>query len=66
VVVEAVFGWPGVGSVALQAVTQRNFPLLQGAVLLSGFLYITTALIVDLLYAYVDPRIRESHRAAGA
>jgi peptide/nickel transport system permease protein len=64
VVVESVFGWPGVGSVALQAVEERNFPLLQGAVLLSGFLYITTALIVDLTYAYVDPRIRESRRAA--
>ena len=63
VVVESVFGWPGVGTVALQAVEERNFPLLQGAVLLSGFLYITTALIVDLMYAYVDPRIRESRRA---
>jgi peptide/nickel transport system permease protein len=58
IVVEQVFAWPGIGRVTLQAVTQRDFPMLQGAVLFAGFFYVVAALIVDILYAYVDPRMR--------
>lgn len=58
IVVEQVFAWPGLGRLTLEAVTERNFPLLQGAVLLSGTFYIVSALVVDLAYAWVDPRIR--------
>jgi peptide/nickel transport system permease protein len=58
VVVEVVFAWPGVGRLLLEGVTQRNFPIVQAAVLVSALFYIIAALIVDILYAYVDPRIR--------
>lgn len=60
VVVEVVFAWPGLGRLALDAVERRDYPLLQGAVLLiaAGFLLIN--LLVDLLYAKLDPRIGRS------
>jgi peptide/nickel transport system permease protein len=57
VVIEVVFAWPGLGRLALDAVNARDYPLLQGAVLLiaAGFLLIN--LVVDLIYAKLDPRI---------
>ena len=60
VVVEVVFAWPGIGRLALDAVVRRDYPVLQGAVLLiaTGFLLIN--LLVDLLYARLDPRITAS------
>ena len=58
IVVEVVFAWPGVGRLMLDGVLQRNFPVVQAAVLASSFFFIITAMIVDILYVYVDPRIR--------
>ena len=58
VVVEVVFAWPGVGRLMLQGINQRDFPVVQATVLAAGALYIFTALLVDILYAYVNPRIR--------
>ena len=58
VVVEVVFAWPGVGRLMLQGINQRDFPVVQATVLAAGALYIITALLVDILYAYVNPRIR--------
>lgn len=58
IVVETVFAWPGIGRLMLQGVQQRDFPIVQATVLAAGFLFIATALIVDILYVYVDPRIR--------
>jgi peptide/nickel transport system permease protein len=58
VVVEVVFAWPGIGRMLLEGVAQRDFPVVQAAILASGVFYILTALVVDILYAYVDPRIR--------
>lgn len=58
VAVEVVFAWPGVGRMMLQGIRTRDFPIVQAAVMASGVLYITTALLVDILYAYVNPRIR--------
>lgn len=58
VVVEVVFAWPGVGRMLLDGVVQRDFPVVEAGVLAAGFFYIAMALIVDILYAYVDPRIR--------
>jgi peptide/nickel transport system permease protein len=60
IVVEQVFGWPGVGKLMLGAVQQRDFTVVEATVLTSGGLYIMMATIVDILYAYVDPRIRET------
>ena len=58
IVVEVVFAWPGVGRLMLEGVAQRNFPIVEATVLTSGFFYILTSLIVDILYVYIDPRIR--------
>lgn len=57
VIVEVVFAWPGLGLLALQAVQARDYPVLQGAVLLFAFFFLLINLLVDLLYAYLDPRI---------
>jgi peptide/nickel transport system permease protein len=57
VVVEVVFAWQGLGQLALQAVETRDYPLLQGAVLLFALFFLVVNLVVDLLYALVDPRI---------
>ena len=58
VVVEVVFAWPGIGRLMLEGIQRRDFPVVQATVLTSGFLYTVTSLIVDILYVYVDPRIR--------
>ena len=58
VVVEVVFAWPGVGLLLLEGVRNRDFPMTEGAILLSGFFYIITSVIIDILYGYVDPRVR--------
>ena len=58
IVVEQVFAWPGLGRLMLDGVLQRNFPVVQAAVMASAAFYILTALIVDILYVYADPRIR--------
>lgn len=58
VVVEAVFAWPGLGQLALDAVQDRDYPVLQGAVLLFAGFFLLVNLLVDLLYAVVDPRIQ--------
>ncbi|WP_166351692.1 ABC transporter permease [Phytoactinopolyspora limicola] len=58
VIVEIVFAWPGLGQMALQAVEGRDYSLLQGAVLLFAVIFLVVNLVVDLLYAKLDPRIR--------
>ncbi|AYY12742.1 ABC transporter permease [Actinobacteria bacterium YIM 96077] len=57
VIVEIVFAWPGLGQMALQAVESRDYPLLQGSVLLFAVIFLLVNLLVDLLYARLDPRI---------
>ena len=56
--IETVFAWPGVGFLAFQAVLARDFPVIQTVVLLFSVVFITTNLLIDILYAYLDPRIR--------
>ena len=58
VVVEVVFAWPGIGLELLRAVQARDFPMAEGALLLSGAAYIFTAMVIDILYGYADPRVR--------
>jgi ABC-type dipeptide/oligopeptide/nickel transport system permease component len=59
-ITEVIFGWPGVGQLAVNSILQRDFPVVQGTVLLVTVSFIVTNLIVDILYAWVDPRIRYS------
>jgi ABC-type dipeptide/oligopeptide/nickel transport system permease component len=58
VVTETIFAWPGVGLLTIQAIQNRDFPLVQAAVLVVAVAFIFVNLSVDLLYAYLDPRIR--------
>ena len=58
VVVETVFAWPGVGRLLYEGVAFRDFPVVQGTVLMLGAMTVTVNLIVDILYAVIDPRIR--------
>ncbi|CAH2604879.1 Ni(2(+)) ABC transporter membrane subunit NikB [Rhodovastum atsumiense] len=57
-VVEVVFGWPGVGRYALQAISNRDFPALQGFVVVMTMIYVICNLVIDIAYAWIDPRIR--------
>jgi peptide/nickel transport system permease protein len=57
VVVESVFAWPGVGRLLFEGITFRDFPIVQTTVLLGGVMIVVVNLVVDILYAYIDPRI---------
>ena len=56
--VEVVFAWPGLGQLGVQALRGSDYPLLQGVVIVYTLLYVLAAFLVDVLYAYIDPRIR--------
>jgi peptide/nickel transport system permease protein len=58
IVVETVFAWPGIGRLLYEGVAYRDFPILQGVVLLGGAMIVVVNLMVDILYAVIDPRIR--------
>jgi peptide/nickel transport system permease protein len=58
VVTETIYGWPGMGRLVVQAIGQRDFPVVQGAVLTLALLFSLVNGVVDLLYAFIDPRIR--------
>ena len=58
VVTETVFSWPGIGQLVIQAVNWRDFPLVQGIVLVIAVMFITVNLAVDIIYAYLNPKIR--------
>ena len=60
IVVEVVFAWPGLGRLVFNSVASRDYPVIQGAVLLIAALFLAVNLVVDMLYAVVDPRIRLS------
>ena len=58
VLTETVFNWPGLGRLAFEAVFNLDIPLVMGTVLFSAALVVAANLVVDLLYAWLDPRIR--------
>lgn len=58
VVVETVFAWPGLGRLAVQATLQNDFPLVTGLAVIFAAIFVLSNLAADLLYAYIDPRIR--------
>ena len=60
IVVEVVFAWPGLGRLVYDSVAARDYPMLQGAILLIAAIFLIINLIVDILYAVIDPRIRLS------
>ena len=60
IITEAIFDWPGLGNLLISAINSRNYPLVQGCVLFIAGSYVMVNLLIDLLYAYLDPRIRLS------
>jgi peptide/nickel transport system permease protein len=58
VVTETVFSWPGIGNVIIVSILRRDYPMVQGALLLLALLYVIINLLVDVSYSYLDPRIR--------
>ncbi len=57
-VVETVFAWPGLGKLAIEALAGNDYPLMQAVVIVFTLMYVLAALLVDIMYAYIDPRIR--------
>lgn len=58
IVTETIFSWPGIGRLAVQAISARDYPLLQGCILLIAFSYVIVNLLTDVVCAFVDPRVR--------
>src|SRR5690242_14456433 len=58
VIIEVIFAWPGIGRLLYEGIFQRDFPLVQGVVMEAGVMIVGINLLVDILYAYIDPRIR--------
>jgi peptide/nickel transport system permease protein len=58
VVIEVIFSWPGIGRLLIEGLLSRDFPVVQGVALMAGAMIVAMNLLVDILYAYVDPRIR--------
>ncbi|NIO07984.1 MAG: ABC transporter permease subunit, partial [Deltaproteobacteria bacterium] len=57
-IVETVFTWPGVASLLLEGIYARDYPIVQGSVLIIALTYVGINLIVDILYKWLDPRIK--------
>ena len=64
VITETIFFWPGVGRLAVQAIPSNDYPVVQGVVLVSAFSFMLSTLLVDVLYAWIDPRISYDTAAA--
>jgi ABC-type dipeptide/oligopeptide/nickel transport system permease component len=60
IVTETIFSWPGVGRLTVQAISSRDYPLLQGCILVIAFSYVLVNLLTDVLYSFIDPRVRLS------
>ena len=58
VVVETVFAWPGIGRLLYEGIAFRDFPVVQAVVVIGGAMIVVVNLLVDILYAVIDPRIR--------
>jgi peptide/nickel transport system permease protein len=58
VLTESIFNWPGLGRYSVQAITGDDIPAILGFVLITAIIYVLVNLIVDILYAYLDPRVR--------
>jgi peptide/nickel transport system permease protein len=58
IVTETIFSWPGIGRLTVQAISSRDYPLLQGCILVISVSYVIVNLFTDLLYSFIDPRVR--------
>jgi ABC-type dipeptide/oligopeptide/nickel transport system permease component len=58
IVIEQVFNWPGIGLMVFNAINQRDYGIIQGVVLFVALGFVLVNLVIDIVYVYVDPRIR--------
>jgi peptide/nickel transport system permease protein len=58
VVTETIFAWPGIGRLVVEAIFNRDFPIVQGVVLVVSLIFVVVNLVVDVAYVVIDPRIR--------
>jgi ABC-type dipeptide/oligopeptide/nickel transport system permease component len=58
VIVETIFAWPGLGTLAVTAINSRDYPIVQGVVLMATVTFVLVNLLVDIVYGFLDPRIR--------
>ncbi len=63
-IIESVFGWPGIGSFAMEAIGKRDYPIIMAYIMLSGFILVIGNFIADILYSFADPRIKRRIDAA--
>ncbi len=59
VLTETIFGWPGIGRLAMDSIMKRDFPMIQGTVLFTALVFITVNFLVDILYTFIDPRMKD-------
>jgi peptide/nickel transport system permease protein len=59
-VIEQVFSWPGLGSLVIESIYQRDYPLLQGLTVFLALFFVLSSFLVDMLYLYLDPRLRSN------
>ena len=64
VIIEQIFAWPGIGLLAWDAITRRDYPVIMGITIILGAAIMVTNVLVDLIYALVDPRVSASERTA--
>ena len=57
-IIESVFGWPGIGTLAMSAIGVRDYPMIMAYIMMSGFILVVGNFLADMLYAVVDPRIK--------
>lgn len=57
IVTETVFSWPGLGRLVVDAIYNRDYPVVQGAIFIYAIMIVVVNLLVDILYAYIDPRV---------
>ena len=60
ILTETIFAWPGLGRLVVEAISARDYPLVQGCVLTIGVSYVTVNLVTDLVYQAIDPRLRDA------
>src|SRR5690606_934495 len=58
ILTETIFSWPGIGRYIFEAIGTRDYPVIQSGILVIAFIFVIINLIVDLLYSYIDPRIK--------
>jgi peptide/nickel transport system permease protein len=58
VIIEVIFSWPGMGRLAFNAIARRDYPVIMGTVLMFAVIFVISNLIIDVLYTFIDPRIR--------